>query len=62
MSRFFRKLAGSGVQLLGYGFGVIAVPVLLIGVVFWDQLALVAGSVLLVLGVILTYKGEDLEG
>ena len=62
MKRFMRKLTGSGIKILGYGCGVLAVPLLLIGVVFWDQLALVIGSILLVLGVVLTYKGEDLEG
>jgi len=51
-----------GTRIVGYLCGFAAVPVLLSATVRWNEGGLILGAVLLVLGVVLTYRPERSDG
>jgi len=57
-----RFAPSKGTRIIGYICGLAAIPVLLSATVRWNEGVLILGAVLLVLGVVLTYRPERSDG
>lgn len=62
MRKFFSRLSGSGLSMLGIGFGLFALILLLLGVVIWDYAALALGLVCLAAAVFFLKAAKGLNG
>ena len=56
-----RFAPSKGTRIIGYLCGIAAVPVLLSATIRWNEGVLILGAILLVLGVVLTYRPEGTD-